>query len=214
MGEMILMGIELQYTSSIFQLAIGLNAVFPLLSSHYSRLKREMVVIVLEELRRHEPEFASRGKEKHIENFMFDAMFGYRAFRWFTRLCMVLSMLSLLVSFGFLLEAATHHDSQISERLLTFLACSMILFSPTIYYLFVRGSEWFISEVRKRLDFDEIDVEALKISISAQELGDWASEVVERSQLEAYKILVKSRLGSIRHRIGALPGIAKRWRRR
>ena len=97
---------ELSNTSSIFQLALGVNAVFAVLLNHYFRIRSELVSTFAAQLREHNPDFSAVGREKHVAKYLFRATIGYKVVHFFFIGCLILTLISALVSFYFLLKAA------------------------------------------------------------------------------------------------------------
>jgi hypothetical protein len=135
------MDVNLSNTSSIFQLAIGVNAVFAVLLNQYLNHKKRIVHLFINKIKDHKPNFSPTGKEKHIADYTFHSMPGFRLFKRFFILCSVMSSSSVLISFYCLLLGAFNTNYIITSGWLIFLSMLTIIINPIIYFIFFKLSE-------------------------------------------------------------------------
>ena len=141
---------ELANTSSIFQLALGVNAVFAVLLNHYLRYKNELVRTFAARLNEYSPSFNAKGREKHIAKYLFRATIGYKVIHFYFIVCVVFALGSAAVSFYFLLRAALVPKDYIPNKLLILLSI-VTLVNPVLYFCFFKASELFLNLIRERL---------------------------------------------------------------
>lgn len=200
------MNTELQFTSSIFQLAFGLNAVFVVLLNRYLTLRTDLTDEFIRKLNAHNPALDLAGKRKHVTKYLFRTMVGYRAFNTFLFFCIVLALFSSGVSLYFLLKAALDPTEEISSTLVTWLTLGFVVVNPVLYFAFLRASDWFLSAVKTRLVILPELVPLIERSIQAAIHRDAIDETlaqvhIARLRSKARTILerIKSCIHIVRH---------------
>jgi hypothetical protein len=185
------MNTPLSNTTSIFQLALGVNAVFAIVLNHYLRHKKEIVATVADKLKQHNAEFSVKGKERHLIKYLYRATVGYRVFHVYFLSCLLLSILSVSISFYYLLKAALHPTDEISALWLTFLSIVTLLLNPVVYFLFFRLSEWFLFAVREHLEIEADSAQLIEICVSVSEMIETSKLLIARSQLSSEVLKIK-----------------------
>jgi hypothetical protein len=173
---------ELQYTSSIFQLAFGVNAVFALLLNHYFSLRAKLTDEFIRKLKTHNPALSLDGKQKHITKYLFRAIGGYRIFHAYFIFCIVVAIVSSGVSLCYLLQAALAPTAKISSTILAVLTIGFLIISPILYFVFLRASDWFFLLVTNRAIQKE-DVSLVEKCMELSEMHDMASEMIAEAQI-------------------------------
>ncbi len=174
---------ELANTSSIFQLALGVNAVFAVLLNHYLRYKNELVRTFAARLNEYSPSFNAKGREKHIAKYLFRATIGYKVIHFYFIVCVVFALGSAAVSFYFLLRAALVPKDYIPNKLLILLSIVTLVINPVLYFCFFKASELFLNLIRERLQLKAEMVQLVEICIKVSETTESTNELVARLQL-------------------------------
>jgi hypothetical protein len=171
---------QIQFTSSIFQLAFGVNAVFVILLNHYLGLKASLTEDFIRKLQELDPSLLLDGKRKHLTKYLIRAMVWYRIFNAYFLFCIALAVISCAVSVYYLLQAALVPDEKISSVLLTTLTYIFLVANPILYFVFLRSSEWFLSVVQSRLKLKQEDVSLVKESIMLSDLSDKLADMIAK----------------------------------
>ncbi|ACX95805.1 hypothetical protein [Halothiobacillus neapolitanus] len=182
------MSTQLQYTSSIFQLALGVNAVFGILLNHYFSVRAQLVVDFTQKLKDHNPDISFDVKQKHLTKYLFRTMRGYRLFNTYFILCVALAVLSGGASFYYLLQSALAPAEPISSELLTVLAIILLVVTPAVYFSFFRASDWFLLLIRERLAFHAGEELLIKLSIETSEFLKSMDEKLAEAEILRWRL--------------------------
>lgn len=122
--------IDIKDTSSIFQLAFGLNAVILAIYQNSYQKRKELLDYVASEIKKHD-------KNANIENdYILNSFPSYKIIKYLFFFFIFLSISSILCSFYFLVEAVLEPESKMCENLFIFLSVFLILVNPILYYIY------------------------------------------------------------------------------
>jgi hypothetical protein len=133
--------IALANTTTILQLAFGLNGVIAVLINEYSRKSEHITALFIDKLRLHKPNFSIGERQERFEEYLFGSMPGYRFVRRLFVLSISLSIISIIFSFYYLIQAAINPKETISCEILSceiFVVCAtmMVIVNPAIFAMF------------------------------------------------------------------------------
>ena len=122
--------IDIKDTSSIFQLAFGLNAVILVIYQNSYQKRKELLDYVASEIKKHD-------KNAVIENdYILNSFPSYKKIKYLFFFFISLSFFSILCSFYFLVEAVLEPESEMCENLFIFLSVFLVLVNPVLYYIY------------------------------------------------------------------------------
>jgi len=191
---------QLQYTSSIFQLALGVNAVFAILLNQYLAVRAKLVDEFVLKLKNHNPSLSLDGKQKHLIKYLFRAMRGFRVINAYFILCVVLAVFSGGVSLYYLLQSALAPNEEIASWLLTTLTLGFLVANPVLYFGFLRASDWLLLQVKNNLTIQADCVSLVGESIEISKLCDSADEMIAKAQIIAWGFKKRMLIEAIKYR--------------
>lgn len=147
------MNTELQYTSSIFQLALGVNGVFAFLINHFLSVRHNVVEGFVAKVAEHIPSSDLGQKKRYLRKFIYRSAHGYRLFYSFFIIVIALATVSGAASFYYLHRAAIHPTEAISNSYFTSLSIALLVVNPILYFAFYRSSEWYLRIVNEYIVF-------------------------------------------------------------
>lgn len=194
------MSTQLQYTSSIFQLALGVNAVFAILLNQYLAVRAKLVDEFIQKLKNHNPSLSLDGKQKHLIKYLFRAMRGYRVINAYFILCVVLAVFSGGISLYYLLRSALAPTEEIASWLLTALTLGFLAANPVLYFGFLRVCDWLLLQVKNNLTIQADHVSLIEQSIELSELCDSANEIIAKAHIHAWEFKKRRLIEAFKYR--------------
>lgn len=184
--------IDIKDTSSIFQLAFGLNAVILVIYQNSYQKRKELLDYVASEIKKHD-------KNAVIENdYILNSFPSYKIIKYLFFFFIFLSISSILCSFYFLVEAVLEPESKMCENLFIFLSVFLILVNPILYYIYKVILDSLISLVEDRttitkdlaiymskmMNIIKIDRETMK---AFSKISHEANKIIFRSKIRRFK---------------------------
>jgi hypothetical protein len=148
----------LSSSTSIFQLAVGVNAALPVLISDYERMRDRAAESMLRKIHELNPDFElkERDREEFI-SFTLRSIAGLRHAQRLTHYVVALSITLSAIALIALCWAAIDPDQVISiKQLLTFVGVTLIA-GPAFYVLTNRHLKWLYSILVKHASNEEVD---------------------------------------------------------
>jgi len=205
------MNVKISDTSSIFQLALGVNAVFAILLNHYLSQRNNLLKLFAEKIQEHKPDFHIAGKEDFLIKYMSNSMAGYRFFNKYFIVCAIISASSIMFSFYWLLQAAIYPTWVISARAFVFVSTVLIIVNPVVYFSFFKLTETLLLALRTKFTIKSQYIPFIEDSIDTYELIERANNIIINSKrygfnkkIEAIKSRVHNTLKILLHPIDCL----------
>jgi O-antigen ligase len=125
----------LSASSSIFQLAFGVNAVLPVLISDFEAVRKDAAESFLEKIKEYHPEFELKQEDRiNFVDFTFNSSTGLRRARIITRLTGFISLVLCGLSLVALCGSALEPDQQISSSLFFAFVGATLIVGPIFYF--------------------------------------------------------------------------------
>lgn len=209
------MSTELQYTSSIFQLALGVNGVFAFLINHFLSIRNRLVTEFMAKVTQLDPNIQLSERRRYLVKYLYRSMAGYRFFHAFFLVAISVAAISGALAFYYLLRAALAPTEIISDGYLTFLTAVMLLLNPIIYFTFYRASESLLSAVKEKMKIRPEDLPNILEGISLIEDNEVLDIALARSTLIDWKFKVKLHRIRIHYYVkGRWQSIRRLWHKR
>jgi hypothetical protein len=133
-------------STSIFQLAVGVNAILPALISDFEAVRDQVAELFMRQIREHEPDFDIKECDRQeFISFAFMSSRGLRHAKAITNATIAFSVLACGASLAALIWAAIVPEQQISVRQLFAFVGLTLIFGPLLYVARNRFLRWLYS---------------------------------------------------------------------
>jgi len=133
-------------SSSILQLAVAVNAVFPVLISDFEEVRDKTAESLLRKIKEYRPDFVLKERDRlEFVSFTFQSSKGLRHAKFITGFTAVLSIMLSSISLAGLCCAAIWPDNRISVKQLLFFVGVSLVGAPLFYLGRNRYLRWLYS---------------------------------------------------------------------
>jgi hypothetical protein len=130
----------LSASTSVFQLAFGINAVLPIVMNDFEKVREELADMQLRKIKEYNSQFNIRERDwPEFVEFVFLSSRGMRFAQRITHLTALLSLVLCIVSLAFLCWSATAPDHLMSSQHFYWFVAATLVIAPILYYARDRG---------------------------------------------------------------------------
>jgi hypothetical protein len=136
----------LSASTSVFQLAFGINAVISVLISEFENVRKEAADSLLRKIREYRPDFDLKERDRlDFMDFTFRSSRGLRHAKAITWINIFFSLMLCALSLACLCWAALRPDEQISSKLFLWFVVFTFFVGPLFYFIRNRLLKWLYS---------------------------------------------------------------------
>ena len=191
--------IEIKDTSSVFQLAFGLNAVILVIYQNSYQKRKELLDYVTLEIKKHY-------KNVNIENeYILNSFPSYKKIKYLFFFFISLSFLSILCSFYYLVKAVLEPESEMCENLFIFLSTFLILVNPVLYYIYKVILDSLISLIKDKNTITKDTAIYMSESMNSLSKYKESKKAFSKVAYELNKIFFRRRLERFKNKLNNNP---------
>ncbi len=191
--------IDIKDTSSVFQLAFGLNAVIMVIFKNSYQKRKEFLDYMASEIQKHVG-------NSNIENqYLLNCYPPYKKIKYAFYFFIVLSISSILCSFCYLVEAALVPDLKISENIFIALSVILILVNPILYYFYEFTLNSSISIIKEKSVITKDDAIFMSKFMNILSESKESDEILSKKLRETEKLIFRSKISRIKYKLKTNP---------
>lgn len=191
--------IDIKDTSSIFQLAFGLNAVILVIYQNSYQKRKELLDYVASEIKKHD-------KNAIIENeYILNNFPSYKKIKYLFFFFISLSFFSILCSFYFLVKAVLEPESEMCENLFIFLSVFLILINPVLYYIYKIILDSLISLVKDKTTITKDTALYMSKSMNVISKNKESNKVFSKGLYELDKKIYSNKIRRLKNKLNKNP---------
>lgn len=191
--------IEIKDTSSVFQLAFGLNAVMMVIYNNSYQKRKELLDYVSSEIHKHV-------KNTNIENeYILNSFPTYKKIKYLFFFFILLSFFSILCSFYYLVIAVVEPKLEMCENLFISLSVFLILVNPILYYFYRVLLNSLISLIKDKSTITKQKAIYMSIAMNAIKKNRESNKAISKLLYEANKIIFRSKIRRFRDSLNTNP---------
>lgn len=208
-------------STSILEIAFGVNAVFGVMLSRVTTLKKDLADVAIAAFQRIDSDFDPKNEERdYFEKWIGGSLQAFRLAKFVSWIPTSLSFLFMTVSVGTLYQLALWGEKcAIPDARLAWMSIVFIFFAPVIYALHERFHSHLILVVSRQtftnLDVDAADFELYKICWKShcdmKDLGVLLKQI-ELREAKRNMDKLRKRLEDIRHPFQFILSKFQTWR--
>lgn len=191
--------IDIKDTSSVFQLAFGLNAVIMIIFKNSYQKRKEFLDHIGSEIKKHV-------RTSNIENqFLLSSYPTYKKIKYIFFFFIVLSIFSILCSFYYLVAAVLEPTLKMSEDLFLTLSVFLILINPILYYFYEVMLDLLISLIKDKSKITkDTAIQMSKVMNMISKNREFNNEISEKLQ-KTNKLIFESKIKSFQYKLKTNP---------
>lgn len=183
--------INLQDTTTIFQLAFGINAVMLAIINKQDEHKNRLINLLVSKMLKYEPSFTATTKE--VKNALLETFKYHKYFKITFYIVLIISFSSVICSFCFLISAAVNPTTKIDSLAFIVLSTFLILINPIIYYFYHNFLNKVIQVFEDKTSISETDTSSILLYIK-----------IKKEQAEFDKLILQSYEAHWKYKINKL----------